>query len=463
MANEFKTPGVYIEEIPKLPPSVASVETAIPAFIGYTEKAIDKDGTDLTLKPKRIASMLEYSQFFGGASTEKFIRVTIKESTGQLINISTNNPNPSPYILYYGMQLFFVNGGGDCYIVSAGSYEMPEQVIATQLEAGLKTVEAIDEVTLIVFPDALGLSSKEDYYNLHKAALLQCGLLQNRFSIMDVWISAVAGEDNIAQLRTADLGTMDELKYGAAYYPRLYSSLHYNYNDDEVLVTYNTSTQYNLATLKQANNSLYFQCKSKIDELNPLLPASPAIAGIYAATDNARGVWKAPVNINLSEIVKPLIDISSKQQEDLNVDAMGGKSVNVIRSFPGRGDAIVWGARTLAGNSNEWRYVSVRRFINMIEESTKKATEQFVFEPNELNTWVRIQSMIQNYLTQQWKAGALMGSSTKEAFFVHAGLGETMTQQDIDEGRLIVQIGLAVVRPAEFIILVFSHKMLQEQ
>jgi phage tail sheath protein FI len=104
----------------------------------------------------------------------------------------------------------------------------------------------------------------------------------------------------------------------------------------------------------------------------------------------------------------------------------------------------------------------VRRYFNMVEESVKNATEQFVFEPNDENTWVRVKSMIQNYLTQQWKSGALMGASTKEAFFVHIGLGETMTEQDLFEGRMIVEIGMAVVRPAEFIILRFMHKMLDE-
>jgi phage tail sheath protein FI len=94
----------------------------------------------------------------------------------------------------------------------------------------------------------------------------------------------------------------------------------------------------------------------------------------------------------------------------------------VIRKFEGRGPAIVWGARTLAGNDNEWRYIPVRRYFNMVEESVKNATGQFVFEPNDENTWVRVKSMISNYLTQQWKAGALMGASTKEAFFVHVGL-----------------------------------------
>jgi uncharacterized protein len=96
-------------------------------------------------------------------------------------------------------------------------------------------------------------------------------------------------------------------------------------------------------------------------------------------------------------------------RKSLNVDDVAGKSINVIRKFDGRGPAFVWGARTLAGNDNEWRYIPVRRYFNMVEESVKNATEQFVFEPNDENTWVRVKSMIQNYLTQQWKAGALTG------------------------------------------------------
>jgi phage tail sheath protein FI len=166
--------------------------------------------------------------------------------------------------------------------------------------------------------------------------------------------------------------------------------------------------------------------------------------------------------VSIINAVKPEVKINDQEQRTLNVDPLGGKSVNVVRSFTGRGSAIVWGARTLAGNDNEWRYISVRRFFIMVEQSVKNATEQFVFEPNDENTWVRIKSMIENYLTEQWKAGALMGTSTKEAYYVHVGLNQTMTEVDIWEGRLIIEIGLAAVRPAEFIILRFMHKMLSE-
>ncbi len=188
------------------------------------------------------------------------------------------------------------------------------------------------------------------------------------------------------------------------------------------------------------------------------LPPSSAVVGIFARVDNARGVWKAPANESLNSILAPSVQITADQQENLNVDAIAGKSINAIRTFTGKG-TLVWGARTLAGNDNEWRYISVRRFFNMVEESSKKATEPFVFESNDANTWVKVQGMLENFLITLWRQGALQGAKPEHAFYVAVGLGKTMTALDILEGRMIVEIGMAAVRPAEFIILRFSHKM----
>jgi len=169
-------------------------------------------------------------------------------------------------------------------------------------------------------------------------------------------------------------------------------------------------------------------------------------------------VWKAPANVGLADVIEPLVKIDDAHQDELNDDATGGKSINALRAFAGKG-TLVWGARTLAGNDNEWRYVPVRRFFNMVEESIKKSTYWAVFESNDANTWVKVRGMIENYLTQKWREGALAGATTKEAFFVRCGLGVTMNAQDILEGRMNVEIGMAVVRPAEFIIIKFSHKL----
>ncbi len=189
-----------------------------------------------------------------------------------------------------------------------------------------------------------------------------------------------------------------------------------------------------------------------------VLPPSGAVAGIYAMVDENRGVWKAPANVSITAVKGPTVLVTHEDQESLNIDTEAGKSVNAIRSFTGKG-TLIWGARTLAGNDNEWRYVPVRRFFNMVEESVKKATAQFVFEPNDANTWVKVRAMIENFLVLQWRAGALAGAKQEHAFYVRVGLGQTMTAQDILNGYMHVEIGMAVVRPAEFIILKFSHKM----
>ncbi len=188
-----------------------------------------------------------------------------------------------------------------------------------------------------------------------------------------------------------------------------------------------------------------------------LVPPSGAIAGVYASVDRTRGVWKAPANVSLNAVVGPAVKLEDRDQESLNIHATG-KSINGIRAFTGKG-IIVWGARTLAGNDNEWKYVPVRRFFTFAEESIKKATEPFVFEPNDANTWIRVKAMVENFLTLQWRAGALAGAKPEQAFYVKIGLNETMTALDILEGRMIVEVGMAAVRPAEFIILRFSHFM----
>jgi phage tail sheath protein FI len=145
------------------------------------------------------------------------------------------------------------------------------------------------------------------------------------------------------------------------------------------------------------------------------MPPSGAIAGVYALVDRTRGGWKAPATVSLNSVLAPATVFTASQLDNLNVDAVAGKSVNAIRYFTGKG-TLVFGARTLAGNDNEWRYVPVRRFFNMVEESCKKSTEPFVFEPNDANTWVKIQGMIENFLTTLWRQGALQGVKPEHAF-----------------------------------------------
>lgn len=517
MADVFKTPGVYIKEIPTFPPSVAEVETAIPAFIGYTEKAVF-NGKSLSLQPIRITSLLEYEQLFGFAQKEVAISVTIADttsggSTSRTIAASANAAGSSRFKMYYGLQMYFANGGGPCYIVSVGNYpaEAPGDgnVAIEPLRSGLAEIAKVDEPTLLLFPDATALNASQ-YHTLLNEALSQCFLLQDRFTIMDVQhITGTPNEINSSVdgfRNAATLGSnIDLLKYGAAYFPNLETSLSYRYDDAGINVVYtvngtaetdeSATGKINLGSIKNppadlkasvrdglnlkkptspvpitspptpepspevaANTELYNQIRLELTKLTVKMPPSSAVAGVYAAVDSSRGVWKAPANVSLAYTNAATIKISHNDQMNMNVDPTSGKSVNAIRYFTGKG-VMIWGARTLAGNDNEWRYVPVRRFFNFAEESIKKGTEWVVFEPNDANSWIRVKAMIENFLIKQWRAGALAGAKPEHAFFVKVGLGITMTALDILEGRMNIEIGMAVVRPAEFIILKFSHKL----
>lgn len=641
MATTYKTPGVYVEEIPKLPPSVAQVETALPAFIGYTAKADELAPNDLLKKPKRISSLVEFEQFYGGGPSPDVTKVNI-DSNNNFVNAVVENK----FFMYDALRMFYANGGGDCYIVSVGTNESATTVLPGDFTSGMAELEKEDAPTILLFPDAVTLSDS-DLATVQQAALKQCNDLQDRFGLFDV-----KEDDSLGTNFKNNIG-INNLKYGAVYTPWLkvnlpktirytdvegviyragipvtlsglttdvdiqaqiteveqayadksnveaktiglygpngilsdgFNALLATFNsvggnndgnlqnlfdyvytiadqvDDfvnggigdvltlpdfladvtaaitsnfdpafEKVVALNLEADSDIATYAASNFNALVTVASwplstaalasaaineanddarriaavnllqpLFDEINTaylglivnaassytktlddslalsfpvykailtgvgssmtVMPPSGAIAGVYAEVDRTRGVWKAPANVSLNNVLGPQTVFTATQLENLNVDTVAGKSVNAIRYFTGKG-TLVFGARTLAGNDNEWRYISVRRFFNMVEESCKKATEPFVFEPNDANTWVKVQGMIENFLTTLWRQGALQGAKPEHAFYVAVGLGKTMTALDILEGRLIVEIGMAVVRPAEFIILRFSHKM----
>jgi phage tail sheath protein FI len=209
--------------------------------------------------------------------------------------------------------------------------------------------------------------------------------------------------------------------------------------------------------IEEFNNGLASQIREAIRNLPVVMPPSPAIAGLYVATDLTQGVWKAPANANLAAVSSTTVEIDDDLHAALNVDASTGKSINAIRPYTGRG-ILVYGARTLAGNDLEWRYISVRRTFCFIEDAIGRAMLDFVFAPNNRDTWIKVKAMISNFLNEIWKAGGLFGDTSKEAYQVNVGQPETMTDVDILEGKMIVEIKLRVTRPAEFIILRYEHK-----
>lgn len=185
------------------------------------------------------------------------------------------------------------------------------------------------------------------------------------------------------------------------------------------------------------------------------VPPSGFVAGVFARTDRERGVHKAPGNERVSGIVGLSQSYTQRRQDLLNPG-----SVNLIRAFPGRGTRV-WGARN-ATDDVTWRYINVRRLFNMIETSVDRSTQWVVFEPNTASTWIRIKVSVENFLDQQWRAGALAGTKPEEAYRVRVGLGETMTETDIDLGLVITEVAIAPAKPAEFVVFRFSHKRLAE-
>ena len=463
---DYKTPDVYTVEKSTLPPSVVTGASAIPAFVGYTEKAKDSNGKSLTNVPTRISSMREYENKFGQAVETRF-EVEINSNT-EVVSI-TENPGLT-HLMYHSMQFYFANGGGACYIVSVGSYKTKTPAY-TKLKAGLKLLEKEDEPTLLLPGDAV----KSGSYHPYVADLLtQCSQMQDRFAIIDM------DSNDAGAFRTA-IGS-NYLNYGAAYYPYLNTIFSYDYTDsgtNAVKVVIHDGTQnpkpdaIALSVLNEPtkpksgggtetndkyNPARYRAVKAILDRQRVTLPPSAAIAGAIVTTDNDRGVWKAPANLSLNAVIAPVVKLDNDAQASLNVDATSGKSINAIRTFNGKG-TLVWGARTLAGNSNEWRYIPVRRLFIQVESDIRRATSYAVFEPNNAITWTKLRTQVESYLTRLWQDGGLAGASPDEAFFVRVGLGETMDEQDILEGRLNVTVGAAAVRPAEFVIFTFTHKL----
>ncbi len=224
--------------------------------------------------------------------------------------------------------------------------------------------------------------------------------------------------------------------------------------DTELLTWRNTNLSSTYAGLFAPHLRIVTIDPDAIDRFTTV-PPSGFVAGVMARTDRERGVHKAPGNERVTGIVGLSETFTQRHQDLLNP-----ASVNLIRAFPGRGTRV-WGARN-ATDDGTWRYVNVRRLFNMIETSVDRSTQWVVFEPNTATTWIRIKVSVENFLNQQWRAGALAGTKPEEAYRVRVGLGETMTEADIDAGLVITEVAIAPAKPAEFVVFRFSHKRLSE-
>lgn len=497
MATVLATPGVYIEEKSAFASSVVPVATAVPVFLGYTQKAARGSKT-LKNVPTKISSFAEFEQFFGGSPKVKF---NIAEDDTRVTGYRLDVDQPSKFLLHSAVKFFYSNGGGDCYILSVGDYSAGVNAKDFNDEAtgaGLPQLLKYNEPTLLAIPEAI-LLTNDECSSLQQAMLLHCGFAtKNRFAILDVYNGdkdRTYDESDVINRFREGVGS-NFLQWGAAYYPfvqtTIVSSGDVNFTNvnnkadlieilskdvnaalesgamnearanaikEELAKIENATTNEEISslqsTLKVVSPKLNSILSEMAESLN-LLPPSTGMAGIYAMVDSSINIAKAPANLSLGSVISPSVQITNKTQEELNLP-LNGKAINAIRTFQGKG-VLVWGARTLDGNSQDWRYISVRRTMTFLEQSIKAAAEGYVFEPNTTTTWSTLKATVTNFLLNQWQSGILAGQSPDDAFSVSIGLGTTMTANDILDGILKLTVKVAIVRPAEFIVITFEQQ-----
>ncbi|MEM7185342.1 MAG: phage tail sheath C-terminal domain-containing protein [Bacteroidota bacterium] len=422
------------------------------------------------------------------------------------------------YRMYGALKFFYENGGGTCYVMSVGKYDFTMKAI-TDTGAFMDAITALEkemEPTMLVIPDVVEVNDPTitdktagDYlqnkyanaYSLQNAMINHCGSMIDRVAILDIpggFTEPMVGTTSVEQFRTSVSPENAKYNsYAAAYYPWLHTTVYQSseishknikkssyeqiqqmlnneFTDSKTGIVHQDMVEHIEAfatdatkiepkkvedankVLQNLSGSYQLLMSAIMNNMNLMGPSS-AMAGLYTSVDNNDGVWKAPANIGVQSTIMPAVPIDHAQQEDLNMP-VNGKSVCAIRAFVGRGN-LVWGARTLDGNSNDWRYINVRRTMIFLEQSVKEAAKAYVFAPNDATTWVNVKSMISNFLFGIWKQGGLVGPKPADAYVVTVGLGSTMTNDDILNGIMRVSVKVAVSHPAEFIEITFQQKM----
>jgi phage tail sheath protein FI len=326
----------------------------------------------------------------------KFIQLEDLAPRG--VSVSERRPPPQSYRL----------GGGSESMTALAPADFIGDVAA---RSGIEGLEALDDVTMVVAPDIMrayqdGLIDMEGVVGLQKSILAHCARMEDRVAILDAPPGLNPQQIDDWKMETANL--ISDSGYGALYYPWIKV-------DDP------------------ANRQTVF------------IPPSGHIAGLWSRTDDRRGVHKAPANEELLGAIDLETHLTQAELGTLNVH-----SINCIRAFPGRG-IRVWGARSLAEAASEWRYINVRRLFNFVKESVDQGTQWVVFEPNDASLWARVRRDITAFLTRIWGTGALFGATADEAFYVKCDR-ETNPQEIIDAGMMVCEIGIAPVKPAEFVI-----------
>ncbi len=424
----LNAPDTYITEQTGLRTPELSGSDTVAAFVGYTE-------TGPLMKPVLVRSLREYEKLFGQAEATPF-DVVINTGAGEAAGCALSSPPGLVYCMYHSIRLYFANGGAACRVVAVGSHA--DAIDFDQLLAGMELLKD-EQVDLLLPSDAVQLPV-DRYYRYCQAMLSQCAGAGDRFALIDLHHS-----DTISNFRSG-LGN-SFLDYGAAYSPYLQSALHYRYTDASVSIVVDGAAP---VTLADMTVDAHVQgVRRLLGKSTVTLPPSAAVAGVYAKADHQRGVWRAVSDIHLRAVTGPVIKYSGLDQAPMNVDPGTGKSINAIRTFRDRG-TVVWGARTLDGNSDEWRYITTRRLFLKIERNLKQIATAATGDANMSRSWNRLKTAVASYLDNLWKDGALSGTKATDAYFVLIGPDAEASQTSLN-----IKVGVAVFRPAEFITVSF--------
>jgi uncharacterized protein len=518
----YAAPGVYVEEVPSSQKSLTAAATAIAAFVGFTERAPADDPSDPEgAKPRLVTSWTQFEQLYGGfaagcvlplsvygyfqngGSIAYIVRIpntapasepsqaalpAADRALGSPLSVSSLEPGatltvtvdpvdlgdeagdagePAPFNLtvmegdkpvesFTG--LTFTPGDRNVQtvvnaestrikvkldlqkdvdlaavmdVLKPGAYPLvPAEPVPVPVSGrkfagsesartGINGLTIADEVTMVIVPDLATAAQKEDgtidlglWKQVQTALISHCELQGNRMAILDAPPSM-----NPQQIK--------EWRSDVAMYDSAFAAMYYPWIKVENPAATNGNREV-------------------------LVPPSGHIAGVWARTDETRGVWKAPANDTIRGCLDVERPITKNEQSLLN--PIG---INCIRPFGTRGIRI-WGARTLSSDS-DWRYVNVRRLFNMVETTILDGTQWTVFEPNDISLWEGVKRTINAFLTGLWKDGALFGTSATQAFYVKCD-EETNPPESIDEGKLVVEVGIAPVKPAEFVIFRISQQ-----
>lgn len=376
-------------------PSAQNKPALFKLTIGYwKDLALFTASPPLSLKDLRDrASVLEIYDNLSINSSSQDYYVTKVNAASNLVNVeSSSSSRPANTT---GFE-FLEDGDPGTHLTNAEFVGDPDA--APGQRRGLTAFAEVDEISIVYVPDVHKVEASDGRDQLIQDIVSHCETLKDRFAILDAFNDTT----DIPKLRPPV-----DSKYAGFYYP-------------------------------------WIEVFDPLIKGNLQIPPGGHVAGIYARSDQERGVHKAPAN----EVVRGALALEfqiTKGEQDL----LNPRGVNVIRQFPGRG-IRVWGARTTSSDPL-WKYINIRRLFLFLEESIDEGTQWVVFEPNNEQLWARVKQTITQFLTGVWRTGALMGTTVEEAFFVKVDR-TTMTQDDIDNGRLIVLIGVAPTKPAEFVI-----------